>query len=404
MSFFRLVTAPLIDKLRKTFEFHWAFNLKSSNLPSYIFKFSGEIIIISLIALVSFFNWLYFSSKNDYSDRSHLAKFLSYHPVLNPKLYDRNAAIKIVVTDKGLIINQAFAESLNEDPSLIINSNAGITHNEDILTPYGLPGTNNLTDLKIVDDDNAEHKPFEYEVQAGDTLSSIAKKFDLNLNTILWANDLTAKTVINPGRKLILLPTDGVLHKVEKGDTISKIAALYKTETKAIIDYNGVDDATKIHAGDLIIVPGGQLQPKPKTTPSKPADSQNKVFVDSIFGRLIWPTTTKNITQRYSPSHRGIDIANGNTPPVYASHSGTVEFSGRDGAWGYTIVIRGDDGLATRYSHNSANYVQVGERVEAGQIIAQVGNTGRVRGRTGLHLDFRIYKNGVALNPLNFLK
>jgi murein DD-endopeptidase MepM/ murein hydrolase activator NlpD len=89
---------------------------------------------------------------------------------------------------------------------------------------------------------------------------------------------------------------------------------------------------------------------------------------------------------------------------VYASHSGTVTFAGRDGDWGNTIVIRGDDGLVTRYSHNTENYVRAGERVEAGQHIAMVGNTGRVRGVTGLHLDFRVYKNGVALNPLSYLK
>ena len=81
--------------------------------------------------------------------------------------------------------------------------------------------------IHLEDFDAKEHKPFEYEVQGGDTLSGIAEKYNIKLNTILWANDLNARSVIKPGQTLTLLPVDGVLHKIEKGETISEIAEMH---------------------------------------------------------------------------------------------------------------------------------------------------------------------------------
>ncbi len=260
----------------------------------------------------------------------------------------------------------------------------------------------------LEDDDQKEHKPFVYEVEGGDTLSNIAEKYNLHLNTILWANNLTEKTVIKPGWQLTILPVDGVLHTVGKGDTISAIAKLYKADSQNTMAYNQLTDATKIHAGDMIIVPDGQPLPPPPAK-SAPAKSNSKIaqggnVPQGTAGSLLWPTTHRNLSQGYSASHRGIDIANGGKPAIIAAHSGKVEFAGTDGPWGNTMVIRGDDGLVTRYSHNSENYVKTGQDVTAGDTIGKVGNTGNVRGRTGLHLDFRVYKNGVAINPKSVVK
>ncbi|MDF1498453.1 MAG: LysM peptidoglycan-binding domain-containing M23 family metallopeptidase [Patescibacteria group bacterium] len=266
----------------------------------------------------------------------------------------------------------------------------------------------------LEDNDRSENKPFNYEVVSGDTVSGIAEKYNLKINTILWANNLTVKSIIKPGQIIILLPTDGVLHEIIKGETIGQIALMHKAEVQETIDYNDIGDSAKIYPGDQIIIPGGEplLPSKPKIASiPKPSvgvvDNQllQKVSsVQNINGKLLWPTSARTITQGYGPNHRGIDIANGGTPPIFASHNGTVEFVGNQGDWGNTILLRRDDGLVTRYSHASEMYVIKDQKVNAGNTIGRVGNTGRVRGRTGLHLDFRVYKKGVVVNPFNYLK
>jgi murein DD-endopeptidase MepM/ murein hydrolase activator NlpD len=339
-------------------------------------------LIVLLAVTVSGFNITMFNGGKIYTDKSLAAQIITNNPKLNPRLAEKLTQVRLASQNQQVRV----AEAKNDSGNIFVK------------TAYAA----NLTD-----DDQSDKKPFEYEVQGGDTLSSIAKQYDLNLNTVLWANNLTAKSIIRPGQKLTLLPVDGVLYTIKKGDTIGKIAGLYEADTQKVMDYNDINDATKIHAGDVIIIPDGQPLPKtPDNNEGNNAQDHNPPSVTPpvAAGSLIWPTTTRNITQKYSATHRGIDISNGSKPPILAAHSGTVEFAGTSGDWGKTILIRGDDGLVTRYSHASGIDVAAGDPITAGQQIGIIGNTGRVRGRTGLHLDFRVYKNGVAINPLNLLQ
>ncbi|MBB5378534.1 murein DD-endopeptidase MepM/ murein hydrolase activator NlpD [Deinococcus metalli] len=104
------------------------------------------------------------------------------------------------------------------------------------------------------------------------------------------------------------------------------------------------------------------------------------------------------LTTAPSNDHLGLDIAARSGTAVRAAMGGTVqmsEFDGRTG-WGWTVVVDHGNGYTTRYSHNSANLVRVGQQVTAGQTIARVGSTGN---STGPHLDFRVYREGQAVNP-----
>lgn len=343
-------------------------------------------IVLALTVLVAGSNIIAFNGGKVYLDDSLAGKVLAANPQLNPLLYEKQQLAKAKKQ------NQVTVAKADTPGNIFISTAQAQTVN-------------------LEDNDFGDKKPFEYEVEGGDTLSGIAEKYNLKLNTILWANGLNAKSIIRPGQKITLLPVDGVLYTVKKGDTIGKIASLYKADSQKVMEYNDIGDATKIHAGDAIIIPDGQPLPEAKPKPTTPKPDNDNIAGNvpppsgevPVTGKLLWPTTARSITQKYSASHRGIDIANGGKPPVYAAHGGTVEFAGTSGDWGKTILVRGDDGLVTRYSHNSENYVKTGDRVEAGNTIAKIGNTGRVRGRTGLHLDFRVYKNGVAVNPLNLL-
>jgi murein DD-endopeptidase MepM/ murein hydrolase activator NlpD len=98
--------------------------------------------------------------------------------------------------------------------------------------------------------------------------------------------------------------------------------------------------------------------------------------------------------------HDGVDIATPIGTPIVAPLGGKVTFSGKTAGYGNMVEIEHDDGLVTRYAHNSMNLVAAGDHVEAGQSIALIGNTGR---STGAHLHFEVRKGGKSMDP-NFLE
>ena len=120
---------------------------------------------------------------------------------------------------------------------------------------------------------------------------------------------------------------------------------------------------------------------------------------------LIWPaqgTFTSGYGWRWGRMHRGIDIANNVGTPIVAAARGRVSFAGwHEGGYGYFVEITHEDGSRTRYGHNSNLLVREGQQVDQGQVISQMGSTGR---STGPHLHFEVLPPGEgAMNPLQFL-
>ena len=98
--------------------------------------------------------------------------------------------------------------------------------------------------------------------------------------------------------------------------------------------------------------------------------------------------------------HAGLDLADKPNSKIYAAASGVVIEAECSGGYGMYLLIDHGNGYTTRYSHCSSLLVEVGDEVVQGQIIATMGATGRA---TGVHLDFRIYVNGEAIDPLTVL-
>ena len=119
----------------------------------------------------------------------------------------------------------------------------------------------------------------------------------------------------------------------------------------------------------------------------------------------IWPTSgqfSSGYGWRWGRMHNGIDIANSVGTQIVAARSGRVIFAGwDDGGYGFKIDIQHVDGSVSRYAHNSRLLVRVGDEVDQGAAISQMGSTGR---STGPHLHFEIRMPGRgALNPLQVL-
>ncbi len=123
----------------------------------------------------------------------------------------------------------------------------------------------------------------------------------------------------------------------------------------------------------------------------------------------IWPTegwVTSPFGSRRSPFtdrrdfHKGLDIANRPGTPIYAPANGEVVFTGTDGAYGNTLLIRHSDGLTTRYAHLRNAAVKQGQKVTRGELIAYMGNSGR---STGPHLHYEVRLNGVCVDPKRYI-
>ncbi|MFQ6067333.1 MAG: peptidoglycan DD-metalloendopeptidase family protein [bacterium] len=228
-------------------------------------------------------------------------------------------------------------------------------------------------------------------VKPGATLWSIAKEHGLHLSTVVHANNLSPSQPIHPGQKLKIYNMDGFIYRVPRGQTLSRIARTYDVSLHEIMQINQIENPHLIPAGQKIFVPAI----KPLYTFIWPARGR----ISSGFGWRRNPFTKKG--REY---HRGIDIAVNTGTPIRASHSGRVVVAYRGKRWnkgyGKLVVIRGGDNSYTYYAHLSRVLVKRGQYVRQGQKIGLSGNTGR---STGPHLFFAIVKNGKARNPLKYL-
>ena len=124
----------------------------------------------------------------------------------------------------------------------------------------------------------------------------------------------------------------------------------------------------------------------------------NHFHITSPFGQRTAPKTPQG---RGSSNHQGIDIRVPVGTPVRAISGGTVSFSGDKGGYGLAVVVKHDDGTSTmQVGHLSKLGVKSGDRVEAGQVVALSGNTGK---STGPHLDIKITENGEYIDPVPVL-
>lgn len=261
--------------------------------------------------------------------------------------------------------------------------------------------------MPSIADSGTRTKIVDYEVEGGDTIGSIAEKFSISVNTILWANSLTATSTIRPGDKLVILPTSGVLHKVKNGDTVEKIAKYYSADAEKILESNALPNSSDIKIGEYIIVPDGKV-PAPVPAPRTTVASRNVVTIPSrttpvpTSGKMLWPNGCSRISQYFGWRHTGVDIACPAGTPILAADDGVVtRVQYIETGYGHNVMIDHGDGVVTLYGHMTTIYVKNGETVKRGQEIGLEGSTGR---STGPHLHFEVRINGKIYNPLNYIK
>ena len=206
--------------------------------------------------------------------------------------------------------------------------------------------------------------------------------------------------------------------RIRLGDNLAKIAQRYNLSITELLKLNPGLQAARLVAGTQIRIAQSTPGRSRMILGLKPTGSGGLSWPDqpdfgfgsgstTPFGDTgwIWPTKgmfSSGYGWRWGRMHSGIDIANNVGTPIMAARSGQVIFAGwNDGGYGYLVELRHTDGSISRYAHNSRILVRVGEEVNQGTVISQMGSTGR---STGPHLHFEIRPAGRgAVNPLELL-
>ena len=227
---------------------------------------------------------------------------------------------------------------------------------------------------------------------------SIAKMFGVSVNTIIWANDITGP--INPGDKLVILPITGVEYVVAKGDTLESIATKFDSDAGDIASFNGVTDST-LSVGETIVIPNGELNSTEPTIlrqgkitnenlPPEPAHNTNGPDYDSYYSMPI-KIATACLSQGLH-GYNAVDIAAPRGTPIYAVAAGDVIVAKNNGGWnggyGNYVVVSHDNGTQTLYAHMTKVLASQGEEVSQGEEIGLVGMTGEATG-PHLHIEVR---------------
>ena len=286
------------------------------------------------------------------------------------------------------------AAAVNVDP----NPNKSLGHlafSEGVALVAGSGPSGTLADVKgAVTSDQISL----YVVRTGDTLSDISEMFGVSVNTIVWANDLRNARSIRPGQQLVILPVSGVEHTVVKGDTLASIAKKYNADALEIADFNGLEAGTALAVESTIIVPGGELS-VPASVGASIANTYRGGSGAELSGYFSNPVPGSVFTQNIH-GWNGIDLGAPRGTPVHAAAPGVVVVARNNGAWnggyGNYVVITHPNGVQTLYSHLTTSIVSIGQFVERGQIIGSVGSTGKA---TGAHLHFEVRG---ARNPFYF--
>ena len=233
-----------------------------------------------------------------------------------------------------------------------------------------------------------------YRVRSGDSVSTVAKRFGLFVDTIISANGISSASALKPGTQLRIPNINGLVYKVRSADNLASISKRFKIDTTRIVDANDLG-SSRLVAGKALFIPGARLP----ATEIKQALGRKVAWpvrgpLSSFFGYRDDPFTG------VSRFHAGIDIVVISGTSVRAAMDGKVSDSGYNANYGNYVILNHADSFQTLYGHLTSASVSVGTTVAQGSVIGISGNTGY---STGPHLHFGLFRRGHPLNPLKYL-
>ncbi|MEO1690959.1 MAG: M23 family metallopeptidase [Cyanobacteria bacterium J06631_6] len=288
-----------------------------------------------------------------------------------------------------------------------------------------------------------------HQVQKGDTISKIARKYSVSVNELIKLNQIQNSNLIYVDQRLQIPPvlgqggasaTDADVVAVANLESTSQPQTLnttsleedpYITQLRAEIDQLQAEYRTRSEidsdSTDIVSLATPDANPLETATVATLdlSDEQDgsivtrqenaiaalslpsladEQYLPNAFDGYIWPAQgvlTSHYGWRWGRIHQGIDIAAPIGTPIVAAAAGEVIGVGWYGGYGNLIKLEHLDGSVTYYAHNRRNLVTHGQKVEQGEQIAEMGNTGN---STGPHLHFEIrLSNKEVIDPLVLL-
>lgn len=207
----------------------------------------------------------------------------------------------------------------NYDNSTIITAYEGDTEDSSIFSKESgfIKPNSTLDDTRDI---AGMSKLISYVVADGDSLGAIAKKFNVSVNSIIWANNFGSDTILHPKDTIKIPPVSGLVYIISSGDTIQSLASKYKVDAKKITEQNKFALKQELLIGQQIIIPGAIKINPPKVIPviAKKNDGKKKILTKNIKretktyavgytgkgNRFVWGNCTyfvanhKNVTWR----------------------------------------------------------------------------------------------------------
>ena len=234
----------------------------------------------------------------------------------------------------------------------------------------------------------------DYTMQSGDTLSGVANRFGLRMDTLVSFNQIQDVRRMQIGTSLKIPSRDGLRHTVARGESLNSIANRYQLGATQLIDANNLRSES-LSVGQELFIPDARMN-----------DTDLRMVLGELF---VFPTTgrfTSGFGYRNDPFtgvrrfHNGIDWANVTGTRINAARVGRVADQGSHPSYGNYIIISHDGGFQSLYAHLHTIETRRGQYVSQGQRIGSMGTTGR---STGSHLHFSIFHNGNPVDPLRYL-
>ena len=265
---------------------------------------------------------------------------------------------------------------------------------------------------KNISPENVKSISKTIKIYTGDSLYSISKREGVSIRSIIEVNNLEPPFILYEGKELII-PISKI-HIVQTGNTLWDIANCYKVSVIEIRSLNNLKIKDKIYKGKKLFIPINEknrnLGCKDTSKLIVKVDKRkkkilNKKNIVSNKTDYLWPVKGK-ILSKYGLLAKGlrndgINISANKGDPVFASKDGKVVYAGNEiQAFGNLILIKHYDNKTTAYAHLDKIKVKKGQTVKKGEVIAALGNSGKVS-KPQLHFELRD-SNG-PLNPLKYL-
>jgi murein DD-endopeptidase MepM/ murein hydrolase activator NlpD len=266
---------------------------------------------------------------------------------------------------------------------------------ENAMIQYLIPDEQGGSDLNTSEENFLDSiTTTSYTVRSGDTISGIAQRFNLSMDTVISFNNIQDARSLTVGTVLTIPNSSGLKYRVRRGDYLGGIAKKFGVALNDLLDWNNLETS--------VIVPGQEL--------FIPSARLSEMERNRVFGRLFIYPTKGRITDRFGMRrdpftgmrrfHNGVDLAAPVGTPVFASMSGKVAMLGYNPTYGKYLILTHPEGFQTLYGHLDAFRVQKGQSVKQGQRIADMGNSGY---STGSHLHFSIFRRGEPIDPFEYL-